>query len=172
MARVAQGRGAPTETPKSLAQSHVLGSSTDGKIYVLDRATGAIQSFFQGVGREANVVGLTTPVGEDFRAIVVSGSTLFAGSVGSWLIAYDLQQRRELWRIAAPRGSIGPFPIVVDGDTIYLMTFGGTLTAFSATQPKVLWDFGDLNTPFVASVAVSPTTLFASGLTGFWAIRR
>jgi outer membrane protein assembly factor BamB len=154
----------------ALWESFVLASSSDGRIYELDRATGAIKSFFPGVGQRANVVGVSGPVGEDFRPIAVANATLFAASTGSWLIAYSLVQHRELWRVVDPDGASNGSAIVVDGDRVYSVDFNGRLAAFSTTEPKFLWDVGDFQDAFIASPAVGPDKIFVAGLTGFWAI--
>jgi len=166
----ADSESASTNT--ALWEGSVLGASTDGRIYLLDRATGAVQFGFPGVGRRAPLVGLTTPVGSDLRAIVVSGSTLYATSTGDWFIAYDLPKRRELWRVVAPHSTPTGMPIVRDEDVVYAVHIGGDVAAYSATGPSVLWDFGNLNDALVGSVAVSPERIFASGITGFWAIAK
>lgn len=154
----------------ALWQASVLASSNDGRIYVLDRATGAVQSAFAGVGQEAPADGIKGPVGPDLRQIVVAGSTLYASSLSGWFIAYDLTQHRELWRVIDPDGSAYNSPIVVDIDKVYIVHFDGRLAAFSATQPKFLWDVGDYQDAFVAGPAVGPDKLFVAGITGFWAI--
>lgn len=154
----------------ALWASSVLASSSDGRIYELDRTTGSVKSFFPGVGQRANVVGVTGPVGEDFRPIAIANSTLFAASTGSWLIAYSLAAHRELWRVVDPDGSSNGSAIIVDGDRVYSVDFNGRLAAFSATEPKFLWDVGDFQNAFVASPAVGPDKIFVAGLTGFWAI--
>ena len=165
-------QGAPDSTSAgisiALTGEAVVASSSDGRIYVLGRATGAVQSSFPGVGQEAP--GLHGAVGEDFRAIAVSGSTLLASSLGGWFVAYDLSPHRELWRVADPEGSANGSPIIVDGDRVYLIHFNGRLAAFSTTEPKFLWDVGDFPNAFVASPAVGPDKIFVAGLTGFWAI--
>ena len=153
----------------ALWEGSVLGSSSDGRIYLLDRATGTVQFAFPGVGRRAPLDGLTTPVGLDFRAIAVSGSTLYASSTGNWFIAYDLPQRRERWRVSAPRSSALGSAIVPDNDVVYVVHVGD-LAAYSAAGPSVVWDVGSFNDAIVGSVAVSPERIFASGVTGFWAI--
>ena len=153
----------------------VLGSSSDGKIYVLDRATGAIQSFFSGVGQRANVVGVTGPVGQDIRPIAVSETTLYAASTGNWFIAYDLTTKRELWRVVSREGSALGSPIVPDGPAVYVRDGNDHLTAFSATGPNVLWDIGlpnPVDLLLTGSVAVSNDMIFGAGTTGFWAIRK
>jgi outer membrane protein assembly factor BamB len=155
----------------ALWQNEVLAATTDGKIYAVNRATGSIDFFFPGVGHQANIVGLTGPVGQDLRAIAVSGSTLFASSTGSWFIAYDLEQRRELWRTVSSVGSAVGTPIVPDGAAVYVINGFGHLTAFSSTEPKVLWDFHDpAGSLLFASVAVSSDRIFVPGSAGFWAI--
>ena len=158
----------------ALWQGFVLGSSTDGKIYLLDRQSGAIRSFFPGIGIAAPAPGGNSrPYGEDFRQLRISGSTLYAASFGSWLVAYDLERRVELWRAADSRGSSNASPIVIDGDAVYIVELGGSVSAFSARAPKRNWTFGDLNsTAFLGSVAVGTDRLFLSAVTGFWAIRK
>jgi outer membrane protein assembly factor BamB len=157
----------------ALWENSVMGSSLDGKVFVLDRSTGTIESFFPGVGQRGNVVGITGPVGLDFRPIVVSNSVLFAGSTGNWLVAYDLNAHRELWRALSPRGSFDGSALVTDGNEIYGLIGFGYLTAFSATRPNADWSIGDSNSPmFTTSFAVSGDAVFGAGTSGFWAIRR
>ena len=152
----------------ALWESSVLASSSDGRIYELDRTTGSVKSFFPGVGQEAP--GLRGPVGEDFRAIAVSGSTVLAGSLSGWFVAYDLARHRELWRVDDTDGSANGAPLVVVGNEAFVNHFNGRLAAFSTTQPKFLWDVGDFQNAFVASPAVGSDKIFVAGLTGFWAI--
>jgi outer membrane protein assembly factor BamB len=159
----------------ALWRNVVLGSSSDGKIYMLDRATGAIQSFFPGVGQRANVVGVTGPVGQDNRPITVSGTTLYAASSGNWLIAYDLTTRAELWRVVSRWGSALGDPIVTDGAAVYVEVGNGHLTAFSSMGPSILWDLGSphpVDLLLTGSVAVSDDMVFGAGTTGFWAIKK
>jgi eukaryotic-like serine/threonine-protein kinase len=167
-------QGGPDSTSAGISVAFwgafVMASSSDGKIYMLDRATGAIKSFFPGVGKTGNVNGLVVPVGNDQRAIVVSGNTLFADSEGNWFVAYDLVQRRELWRVVIPQGSANTAPIVADGGAVYVVNFSGHVNAFSATGPRLLWDNGDYRNAFVGTVAVGPKRVFVSGLTGAWAL--
>jgi PQQ-like domain len=111
-------------------------------------------------------------VGEDIRAIVVSGNTLFADSEANWLIAYGVIQHRELWRQVTPEGSANTSPIVVDGAAVYVVHINGHIVGYSAGGPKILWDIGDYRDGFLGTVAVGPDRLFLSGITGFWAIQK
>jgi outer membrane protein assembly factor BamB len=157
----------------ALWQNEVLAATTDGKIYAVNRATGSIDFFFPGVGHQANIVGLTGPVGQDLRAIAVSGSTLFASSTGSWFIAYDLERRRELWRTVSTVGSAIGTPILPDGRAVYVIDGFGHLTAFSSAEPRVLWDFHDPGGSLLfGGVAVSNDRVFVAGTAGFWAIEK
>lgn len=157
----------------ALWQNEVLAATTDGKIYAVNRANGAIDFFLPGVGHQADVVGLTGPVGQDLRAIAVSGSTLFASSTGSWFIAYDLQHRRELWRTVSPVGSAIGTPILPDGPAVYVIDGFGHLTAFSSTESNVVWDFHDPGGSLLfGSVAASNDRVFVPGTAGFWAIEK
>jgi glucose dehydrogenase len=159
----------------SVALRHdlVVGSSYDGKIYLLDRATGAIQSFFPGVGHPAPDVIPAYPVGEDFRSLVVLGDTLFASSIADWLVAYGLKPPRELWRTATPRGSSLGSPLITDGRVVYDREGFGYLAAFSTVGPRVLWSSGSPEYELLLSgVAVSRDMIFGAGDQGFWAIKK
>lgn len=154
----------------ALWQSSVLASSNDGRIYMLDRATGAIQMFFPGVGQQAPITSVRGPVGPDVRQISVSGSTLFATSLSSWFIAYDLVQRSESWRVADADGSAFNALPVVDANRVFFTHFNGRVGAFSTTAPKYLWDIGGYQDAFFGTPAVGTNRLFVASLIGFWAI--
>jgi hypothetical protein len=123
-----------------------------------------------GVGRAPNTVGLTYLVGEDFRQIVASGTTLFASSFSGWFIAYDLPSRKELWRVVNTNGAANASALVSDGSFVYVVNGNGHLCAMSAKSPQMVWDFGSFQDGFVASVALAQNRVFVSGITGFWAI--
>jgi outer membrane protein assembly factor BamB len=157
----------------ALWRETVVGASYDGKIYLMDRTTGAIQSFFPGVGFRPPSSFSPYPVGEDFRALLVHGDTLYASSFADWFVAYDLESPRELWRIATPRGSSLGSPLVTDGRAVYDREGFGYLAAFSATGPKVLWTSGTSQyEQLTAGVAVSGDMVFGAGDQGFWAIKK
>ena len=149
----------------------VVASSNDGRLYLLDRLTGAIRSFFPGVGNIAPGLGLPgVRVGQDFRHLAVSGSTLFASSLSGWFVAYDLANHVELWRVADPEGAANTSSIATDSDAVYINHFNGRLAAFSAHGPAFLWDVGSYQDPFAAGPTVGFDKIFVAGLTGFWAI--
>ncbi|MEP6729062.1 MAG: PQQ-binding-like beta-propeller repeat protein [bacterium] len=154
----------------ALWQQIVFGSSMDGRIWALDRSTGAPLWWFRGVGTSEE-----KPVhawGADVRSIVVHGNTLYAASNSGWFIAYDLAQQKEAWRVGAGNGSANASPIVYDDQSVYVIHANGHLNAFSATEPLVRWDVGTFAEGLFATVAVGSDRVFASGVTGYWAFRK
>jgi outer membrane protein assembly factor BamB len=144
----------------------VLASSADGRIYALDRATGSVQWNLPGVGNGGG--SLRGPFGADIRGITISGSTLYAGSLSAWFVAYDVAARTELWRVDMG-GSDQTFDSVVDGSTIYDVLANGHLIALSAGG-KELWNYGDASTLFVGRAVAAADRVFLASATGFWAI--
>lgn len=145
--------------------SLVLGSCADGRIYALDRTSGAVQWALPGVGSSPGV----GPVGADIRTILVSESTLYAGSISLWFTAYDLNARRERWRLNVDGADEGFRPVVAD-NTIYHVA-NIRLNAIS-TDGKKLWDYGDYKQTFRGRPVVTTDRIFISGSTGFWAFAR
>jgi outer membrane protein assembly factor BamB len=153
-------------------QNLVLASCEDGRIYALDRSTGAVVWLLPGVGQRPPGTGLQPDVRLDSRVLVVVGNTLFAGSESEWVIAYDLPTHRELWRETAGEGSVNDAPIVSDGNAVYVVYLGGALAAFSTTEPKTLWQTGGLPNGYFGTVALGPDRVFASGGEGFTALAK
>lgn len=152
-------------TSTALWNDVVLGSSADGRIYALNRANGAVQWEFPGVGKRAGA-----PFGADLRELTLSGSTLYAGSSSGWYIAYDLTNRRERWRVFNGSSDQGT-EAAIDGNTIYLVVANGHLKAFADDQAKELWDYGEYAS-FSSKPILGSDRIFLSGPKGFWALSR
>lgn len=153
----------------ALWSSVVLGSSTDGLIYALDRAEGAIQWTLPRAGPPPP----TDPSQGDIRPIIVSGSALLSASVGALaVVEYDLTNHKELWRVPSPEGSSSGSPLAADSAAVYSVHANGHLVAYSIAHPSVLWDAGSYDQAFFATPAVAADRLFVAGVTGFWAIAK
>jgi outer membrane protein assembly factor BamB len=144
----------------------VLGSSTDGRIYALNAGSGSIQWELPGVGNSPSLPG---PFGADRRELTVAGATLYAESSSAWLVAYDLDNRRERWR-AATGSSQQSAGVGVDGRNVYVALANGHLAAIADDRGKLLWDYGAYNA-FGSRPVVAADRIFLSGPSGFWALR-
>ncbi len=129
----------------------VIVSVDDGKIYALDKITGAEQWI---APRLADVLGL-----EDSRPLILVGAVLVAGSDALELTGYDPASGRQLWQVNGGQGS-SPNSLATDGTDVYVPFLNGTLGAFDATSGAQRWLRSAPNKasftpfPFVGSDAV------------------
>ena len=148
----------------------VFGSSTDGRIYALDRATGVPLWSFRGVGSHVNN---QSPWGQDWRALAVAGDRLFAGSNSGWFVAYDPDAQTELWRVSTGDGSMNSFPMVEDGAAVYAIHANGMLAAFSTRDSDILFHVGNMSGQgLLATPALGSDKVFAAAVNGFWAFAK
>jgi outer membrane protein assembly factor BamB len=156
----------------ALWNGYVLATSGDGKIFALDRRTGAIVWTLPGVGR-APASGSLGPVrwGFDLRDLAVSGDRLFASSGSGWVVAYDLSAHSEAWRITANLGTID-IGFWGDDQAVYAIHAGGQLVAFSTTGPNILWEAGLHSNEGMISVVSTGDRVFASGQAGYCAFSK
>ena len=108
----------------------------------------------------------------DFRALAASGRTLFAGSLLGYVVAYDLDTRRERWRhLGGQNGSIG-FHLTADAQALYFPSFSGRLTAVNVTNGVERWRIGDGLNTFLFPPALDGSAAYASAFGGFYALRK
>jgi outer membrane protein assembly factor BamB len=168
-----------------------IGAGAAGKAVVVDdlvvmaNRDGSIHAFAKGDGASRWVIrGLdlplfpNSPVPEppgprtDFRALAATGRTLFAGSLLGYVVAYDLDTRRERWRhLGGQNGSIG-FQLTADAQALYFPSFSGRLTAVNVTTGTERWRIGDGLNSFLFPPALDGSAAYASAFGGFYALRK
>jgi outer membrane protein assembly factor BamB len=146
-------------------------SATGGVIYALDRASGTIRWTLPGVGTYPPQFN-SYPATQDTRIVSVYGSTLYAISISSWLVAYDLPSRTELWRVASPAGASGFGRIFSDGQAVYGQYGNGQIISYSASGSAIRWVAGSSTAPFIGPVALGTDRVFVTGVAGFYALSK
>jgi outer membrane protein assembly factor BamB len=155
----------------ALWQNVVLASCTSGRIFALDRATGAMLWNVPGVGYGPSRSQLGPQLYYfDARPLAISGTTLYASSLSGWFIGYDLLAHRELWRFSPALSDGNGNPIYTDGKAVYVEYLMGAVATFSASTGNLLSVAGK-NT-LLGSVALAPGRFFVPGDDGFYAFAR
>jgi len=153
----------------------IVVANRDGSIHALARDDGAPVFVIAGLDRrllpDSPVPGLPGPR-PDFRALASSGRSLFAGSLTGYVVAYDLDTRRERWRhLGGQNGSIG-FHLAADAQAVYFPAFSGRLTAVSTANGVERWRIGDGLNTFLFPPALAGDRAYATAFTGFYALGR
>jgi outer membrane protein assembly factor BamB len=158
-----------------VVENLVLVANRDGSIHALARLTGVPVWVIPPLGLPLIP---NSPVPQppgpraDFRALARHERTLFAGSLVGYIVAYDLDSRRELWRhMGGQNGSIG-FHMAVDAQALYFPSFSGRLTAVSIARGVERWRIGDWQNAIYFPPALSGDVAYASAAGGFYALRR
>lgn len=128
----------PSEAPTSSGPvgkvvpfaSTVIVGNDDGKIYALDKTTGATRWI---APRRLDVVGY-----DDLRPLVLADNVLVAGSLAHYLTGYDPATGRQLWEADGGQGSAGN-PLTSDGVTVFEAYNNGVLGAFDAATGSNRW---------------------------------
>ncbi|HEY7234229.1 MAG TPA: PQQ-binding-like beta-propeller repeat protein [Gemmatimonadaceae bacterium] len=149
----------------------VLVSSNSGRIFGIDRATGAILWNVPGVGRAPP----SSPVPNheilfDSRALVATGNRVYASSGSGWFTAIDLATHQEVWRSDPQLADSWSGPIYTDGKAVYVMYFKGCVAVFAADDGRLL-SVGGKNELFV-SIALGADRFFAPGDDGLYAFAK
>ena len=150
----------------ALWQNLVIAAADDGRVYGLDRTTGAIVWTSPRPSDE--------PVYDDLRPLLMVGGTLIVGSDMRRLTGLDPATGAERWRLAMKNRSVY-MPMAGDGSRVYFVNSGLELGAIDALSGTLAWvlvtqvqGVGGL----VPYPAVGATMLYVSGFTGYWAIRK
>lgn len=134
-------------------QDKVYFSSSDGRIYTLDAATGdRVRPPFQ-TGDKI----WSTPA--------IDGETLYIGSLDKKLYALDISDGSEKWHFEAG-GAIISTPLV-QGDTVYFGSFDGHIYALDAASGSLRWRSEvEASSWFWAKPVVCNEVIYAPSLDG------
>jgi outer membrane protein assembly factor BamB len=107
------------------------------------------------------------------RPLARIGQTLFVGSLFGYVVAYDLDTRRELWRYDGSRyGSIG-LVMTTDDRSVYVPYASIRLVALNASNGIERWGIGDFDSPFIwAAFPLGDRVYVSSSKTGFFSFPR
>jgi outer membrane protein assembly factor BamB len=154
-----------------LVDDLVVAATGYGVIYAFDRGDGSIRWSIPTLDRLP--AGYLISPDFDFRPLARTGRTLFAGSLTGYLVAYNLDTRRELWRYAGPPYISVAFNISSDDRSVYVPYLGGRLIALDAVTGVERWRTGEAAGAFSFPLLPAADRLYvASSASGFYALRR
>jgi outer membrane protein assembly factor BamB len=149
----------------ALWQNLVIAAADDGRVYGLDRTTGAI---VWTSPRPSDELGY-----DDQRPLLMVGGTLIVGSDLLRLTGLDPATGIERWRLTNNR-SIDE-PMAGDGSHLYAVNTDLELEAVDASNGTLAWvvkPAGQVGYGFAPYPAVSATTVYVNSLAGYWAMRK
>ena len=143
----------------------VIVAAEDGRIYALDRVTGA------AVWTTPRPAGLRSTQG-DSRRLVVSGHLVVVGSTLELMTALDAATGVPLWEVNLRRGSLLD-PMTEKDGIVYLSFISGQLAALEPATGRILFETARSDSLFFWTYpAVDSNTLYGSAEHGFYALRR
>lgn len=167
MALPAVQPGAVTATLGAVVAGNVIvAAARDGRIYGLDRATGAITWAAPPVAVPASAGG--TPA-TDIRALASVGTTVYAASYTGYVTAIDAMNGRVEWTVPTRYGSA--LWIAADATQVYVVFGYGQMTVLDAASGTPRWSL-PTNGPTVEFFpAIDGEQLFIAGTRGLYALR-
>jgi outer membrane protein assembly factor BamB len=147
-----------------------IASSGDGQVWALDVRTGAVRWTLPRLAGPFH--GIITAADRDFRALAVAGRRLVVGSLTGYVVAYDLDTRREAWRVEAGWLGSNAFVVAADDARVYVPYVSGILLAIDAATGVVVWSTDDHTLGLAWAPAVGGDRIIAAGLSGVWAFPR
>ena len=152
-----------------LAGDLVFGSAGDGNIYAFDVATGGVRWAFPRLS--GPLESIITATDTDHRAITRAGRLVIAGSATGYVVAYDIDTRKERWRFFDRTAGSTTFALSADDRSVYLPFFGGFIVAVDLATGAERWRYGDFNQGFIWPPAPAGDRVFAAaGRAGFFAL--
>lgn len=139
----------------------VYGSAGDGNIYAFDVDSGALKWALPRL--TGPLEGVITTTDLDHRAIVKAGRYLIAGSTTSYIVAYDLETRRETWRFFDRLSGSTTFAFSADARTVYVPFFGGFIIAVDLETGTERWRYGGFTQGFLWAPAPAGDRVLAVG---------
>ena len=149
----------------------VVASSADGRVFGLDRMTGASLWTLPSVDTISPILRGPFPQppsasGPDYRPLARSGPLLFVGSLKGDVIAYELATRRERWRfLDGSQGSVS-FALSSNERSVYVPFVSGRQVALVAATGAERWRTADAADGFRWPSASNRTQLFMAGAKG------
>jgi len=157
------GRASGCNTRPAVSGQLVIVSAGDGRVYALDRSTGA-------------TVWVTDAPPElsgrdDIRPTVVVGNTLVVGSTADMLVGLDIANGTRKWTTSLKLGSF-IWQHATDGTTAYVFS-DISIAAINPVSGALIWSATPQNlAEFFTPPAVSGSLVFAGGPKGYYALRK
>jgi outer membrane protein assembly factor BamB len=146
-----------------------VAASGDGRIWAVDRETGELRWTLPAVTGELDSI---VPAGaQDQRALTTSGSTLIAGSTTGYVIGFDIDARREIWRFPGGRLGSTAFAMGSANGVAFVPYVSGFLVALDAATGAQRWRTNDWQQGFIWPPAFAGHLAVASSRQGLWALR-
>jgi outer membrane protein assembly factor BamB len=144
----------------------VVAGARDGRIYGLDRATGATLWTAPPVAVPASVGGSPAT---DVRELASAGTSVYAASRTGYVTAIDATSGRVRWTAPTRYGSA--LWVAADATQVYVVHGYGQMTVLDAASGAVRWVL-PTNGPAVAFVpAIDGEQLYIDGSRGLYALR-
>jgi outer membrane protein assembly factor BamB len=156
-----------------VSNGRVIAGSSDGTLYALDPATGAI---VQSVPRTQFITATPPPSDLDQKVFAASGTTLLVGSLFGTLSAWSISDLRRLWIVyIEDHGSV--IDLVADQDFVYATYVGGQFSVSRVVDGKFAWliDAAALRdgfTPIAAAPALDGNRLYLGGFQASYAMKK
>jgi outer membrane protein assembly factor BamB len=153
-----------------LAPGVVIAAAEDGRVYALDRATGAVQ----WVAPRVHPLPSESSAGsyDDTRPVRVVGGVAVVGSTTGVVVGLDAATGRERWRTSSGGGSVID-RLTTDGELAFVGALGGNLLAIDARTGAIRWQTGIVpgeGGEFWPMPAVDGDRLYVAGKRGFYAL--
>lgn len=148
----------------------VVAASADGRIWGLDKATGAVRWSIPPLAGPFD--GIITRVDQEQRGLAIVGNHLIAGSLTGYLTAYDLSTMRQVWQLRQGwLGSLSWRDYSHANGVVYVPFVSGFLHAVDATTGAIRWRTSDYRQGLAWPVLVVGDRVIATGASGIWALR-
>ncbi len=152
-----------------LVDDLVFGSAGDGNIYAFDATAGTVRWALPRLSGALG--GVITATDIDHRAITRVGRLIVAGSATGYVVAYDVDTRRERWRFSDPTAGSTTFALTADDGLVYVPFFGGFIVALDVASGAECWRYGDFTQGFIWPPAPAGDRVYASAArAGFFAL--
>jgi outer membrane protein assembly factor BamB len=146
----------------------VLAASGDGRIWAVDRRSGALRWTAPALTGELDSI---VPAGDqDYRALAVVGATIVAGSTTGYVVGYDFGGR-EVWRFAGGRLGSTAFSLGTGVGVAFVPYVSGFLVALDTTTGQIRWRTDDWQQGFIWPPALAGNIAVVSSRQGLWALR-
>lgn len=146
----------------------VVASSGDGRVWVLDRTTGTVRWTLPAL--QGRLDAIIQPGEQDIRPLGLAGRTLLIGSTTGYVVAYDLDERRERWRYAGGRLGSNWGTIAANADLAFAPYISGYLTAIDLRTGELRWRTDDWLQGFSWTPALTGRLAIAASKQGLWAL--
>ena len=146
----------------------VVAASGDGQIWAVDRNTGELR--WSAPALEGTLDSIVPASDQDYRALVVAGAAIVAGSTTGYVVGYDFGGR-EVWRFAGGRLGSTSFSMAAGASLAFVPYVSGFVVALDTATGDLRWRTNDWQHGFIWPPAVTRDLVIASSRQGLWALR-